>query len=154
MSSQKLESLLQTYTFFLCPVKHQDPPSIPARHPEIFPAKVTSPPLSVFLPLSYFSPHPLCIHTLSVHLPIHIPIHIYPQFHTISFQLSWQWNSISLKLTSPFSLSLYLYRSEAFKDLMYLPITLLQNVRIPDLLQNNFLLGDHPASIKTDTDNK
>ena len=35
MSSQKLESLLQTYTFFLWPVKHQDPPSIPARHPDL-----------------------------------------------------------------------------------------------------------------------
>ena len=75
MSSQKLKSLLQTYTFFLCPVKHQDPPSIPARHPEIFLVKVASPPLSVFLPLSYFSPHPPCIHTLSVHLPIHIPVY-------------------------------------------------------------------------------
>ena len=90
-------------------------PSLPDT--QIFPAKVTSPPLSVFLPLSYFSPHPPCIHTLSVHLPIHIPLYPSTAPHHISFQLSGQRNSISLKLIAPFSVSLYEYRPEAFEDL-------------------------------------
>ena len=55
MSSQKLESLLQTYTFFLCPVKHQDPPSIPAQHPD--------------LPCQGYVPSSFCLSSFVLFLP-------------------------------------------------------------------------------------
>ena len=64
MSSQKLESLLQTYTFFLCPVKHQDPPSIPARHPDLpcqgyVPSSFCLSSFVLFLPTPTMDTHPI-----------------------------------------------------------------------------------------------
>ena len=64
MSSQKLESLLQTYTFFLCPVKHQDPPSIPTRHPDLpcqgcVPSSFCLSSFVLFLPTPTMDTHPI-----------------------------------------------------------------------------------------------